>query len=371
MKVFFFIFLITTASSLFAAPLEGGYALAPRPTASAEEKAQAYMNARLLVIEAARKYEGTPYRYGGLSTSGLDCSGLLVLSFRDALNVSIPRSASGLYTWVVRIPIERAQPGDFVFFRTANNNNITHVGLYLGNRRFIHAASEGSVTGVIYSSLDEQYYVRTFAGAGRAFPEAPAGFTANSSTGSGNQGNRQVNTGTQGSGGNNSSDFRLVVGAAFAPTFNSFKESNNIIRGFTSQLCFGAETSSSGLQFSFGIEVRPEYDGSLGVFRLPVTLSLGIYDKYRIFAGPVLSFGDASLSVNGEKREYTGGTSWLGIVGVSYEPFTFRIKGNSFSPYIEAAWQSYYPVESDFIFAADFSASFRVSAGLKWKIQIW
>jgi hypothetical protein len=64
-----------------------------------------------------------------------------------------------------------------LFFRTGANANITHVALYLGNRRFIHSASAGANTGVIYSSLDEEYWARTFAGAGRVFPEtAPFAF---------------------------------------------------------------------------------------------------------------------------------------------------------------------------------------------------
>jgi len=163
-----FIFCIT---GIFAAPLESGYTLAPRFDASAEERSNAYINARLRVVDATVRYLGTPYRYGGMSAAGVDCSGLLLLGFSNALGVALPRSASDLYNWAVDIPIERAQPGDLVFFRTGITYSITHVGLYLGNRRFIHAASDGPQTGVIYSNLDEQYYRNTFAGAGRVFPE--------------------------------------------------------------------------------------------------------------------------------------------------------------------------------------------------------
>ena len=132
------------------------------------------MTARLRVIEVSKKYLGTPYRYNGISALGIDCSGLIYLSFNEALGVSLPRSSSGLYTWTVRTTIERAQPGDLLFFRTGASISITHVGLYLGNRLFIHTASSGSNTGVIYSSLDESYWARAYAGAGRAFPEVPA-----------------------------------------------------------------------------------------------------------------------------------------------------------------------------------------------------
>ena len=176
MKYFLIFLLIFISKELVAAPLEEGYSAAPCASATPQERIIAYINARLSVIESAEKYEGTPYRYGGVSASGLDCSGFLNISFMDALGVTLPRSASALYSWVIRIPIENAQPGDLVFFRTGSTNSINHVGLYLGNRRFIHAASAGSITGVIYSNLDEPYYASTYAGAGRAFPETPPGY---------------------------------------------------------------------------------------------------------------------------------------------------------------------------------------------------
>jgi len=172
MRIFFTVIILFIALGLYAAPLERGYPLAPSAGASPNERAQAYINARTKVIEAAVKYLGTPYHLGGTSAAGMDCSGFTFRSFHDALGVSLPRSSSNLYTWTVRIPIESARPGDLVFFRTNGSRIINHVGLYIGNRRFIHAASAGARTGVIFSSLNEQYYISTFAGAGRAFPEA-------------------------------------------------------------------------------------------------------------------------------------------------------------------------------------------------------
>jgi len=171
MKILFSVMMIFIVLGLYAAPLERGYPLAPGAGASAEERAQAYINARTKVIEAAVKYLGTPYRYGGTSEAGMDCSGFMFRCFHDALGVSLPRSSSILFTWVVSVPVENAQPGDLVFFRTNGSRGINHVGLYVGNRHFIHAASAGSQTGVIFSSLNEQYYISSFAGFGRAFPE--------------------------------------------------------------------------------------------------------------------------------------------------------------------------------------------------------
>jgi probable lipoprotein NlpC len=171
---FFFssILMFFVCGFLSSAPLETGFSLAPEVSASREEKARVFIEARKKVINAAVKYENTPYRYGGITSKGLDCSGFIYLSFKDALGVSLPRSASAIYSWVEKVPLERAQPGDLLFFKTGGNNNITHVALYLGGRRFIHSASAGSTTGVISTSLHDGSWSRTFAGAGRAFPES-------------------------------------------------------------------------------------------------------------------------------------------------------------------------------------------------------
>jgi len=378
-RVFLSIILIFSASFIYAAPLTSGYSLAPRTTASPEEKDKAYINARLKVIEASRVYLGTPYRYGGMTSAGLDCSGFINLSFRDALGVSLPRSASGLFSWTVRIPYDKAQPGDFLFFRTDTTGNITHVGLYLGERVFIHAASAGARTGVIYSSLDEHYWSNVFAGAGRAFPEStPFSVDSNTSVASAGSGTRQGSPSAANSpsaasaptanetGGNG----RLLIGAAIAPIWNGFIKGGDLVRGFSSVFCLYADTYSIGPRMVFGFEIRPEYDGALGVFRLPITFSWGPNDQIRLFAGPVFSFGDASLSIEDDVRYYSGGTSWLGTIGFTAAPFNIKMANGDFSPYIETAWQSYFSENSKFDLAADFSAGFRFSTGVRWIVHV-
>jgi probable lipoprotein NlpC len=371
MRIIFSLLLIFFAVNVFAAPLENGYALAPKATASQEEKANAYLDARQRVINASKKYEGTPYVYSGMTTKGVDCSGFICLSFKDALNVSLPRSASGLYSWAERTTLDKAQPGDFLFFKTDNSGQVTHVALYLGERRFIHAASAGSKTGVIYSSLDEKYYTDTYAGAGRAFPEIPPNLRIDIDSTTGNSG-----TGARRAGRSRSSDsskpeienFHLLTGVAFAPIWNSIINDGELLRGFTSQICLCTEISPFGQQSVFGIEVRPEYDRVLGVFRLPITLSVGADEKIRFFAGPVFSFGDASLTVNGEQRNYSAGTGFFSVVGVTAAPFTINTSGGKFAPYLEAAWQTYFSDNINII--ADFAASFRFSTGIRWLIKI-
>jgi probable lipoprotein NlpC len=125
--------------------------------------------ARLKLIKTAESYLGTPYRYAGVDKRGLDCSGLVYLSFREGLGYKTPRSADSIYAWTEKIDTAELQPGDLVFFVTYGTR-ISHVGIYTGEDRFIHSASEGPKTGVMYSYLGESYWKRTYKGAGRALP---------------------------------------------------------------------------------------------------------------------------------------------------------------------------------------------------------
>jgi probable lipoprotein NlpC len=376
-KPLFLVFMVFTAFSLFAVPLETGYSIAPARGASSDEKARAYLEARNRVINASAKYLNTPYRYGGITSSGIDCSGFIYASFKDALGVNLPRSSTGLYSWTDSISMDKAQPGDLLFFKTDSSGNISHVALYLGDRNFIHSASAGPRTGVIYSNLDESYWKRTFAGAGRVFPEIPAGYTVTNAhvanaAGAGGQPRlgppdasppAAASSASSGTG-------RLLVGVAIAPTWGAFLKDGDLVRGFASHIRIAADTYSLGPRMIFGLELRPEYDRALGVFRLPITLSWGPNDQIRIFGGPVFSYGDASLSTEDGTRQYSGGTSWFGTIGITAAPFIFSSEAGEFAPYMELAWQSYYNQGAGRNLNADFSAGFRFSTGVRWTLQL-
>jgi probable lipoprotein NlpC len=342
------------AGRLAAAPLEGGFALAPKASASPAEKDAAYQEARSRLLTAAGKYERTPYRYGGMDQRGLDCSGFVSLSFLDALGISVPRSAEGLYSWVEKIPIDNAQPGDLVFFRTTKTNKISHVGILVGGGRFIHSASEGPVTGVIYSRLDEKYWSRTYAGAGRALPAIGTTGGADMENGVKISQNESVKQKEKGI---------LLIGFAAAPTWNTYFADGNVIRGAAGQIRLGAVVHPFGQQMIFGAEIRAEWDSTLGVFRLPFTLSWGLSDRLRIFAGPVLSFGDAALDASGKSNPFSGEASGLGAVGLTFAPFAIKIARTDLAPYGEISWQSYFNPDSNT--GADFAAGLRFSTGLR------
>lgn len=116
------------------------------------------------IVNTAMRYLGTPYRWGGTSPGGFDCSGLVQYVCR-ANGISVPRVAAsqrGAGRYVSR---ENLQPGDLVFF--SNGGGISHVGIYAGNGNMIHAPHTGDVVKV--ASINSSYRVSHYAGAVRVW----------------------------------------------------------------------------------------------------------------------------------------------------------------------------------------------------------
>lgn len=116
------------------------------------------------VISTARTFIGTPYKYGGTTRSGMDCSALLINSF-SAVKVNLPRSSEAQSKVGTEIKMDELRPGDLVFFATGNKKKeITHVGLITDvkskdNIKFIHASSS---LGVVETNLLAEYYQKRF-----------------------------------------------------------------------------------------------------------------------------------------------------------------------------------------------------------------
>ncbi|ORM67443.1 NlpC/P60 family protein [Pantoea rwandensis] len=109
--------------------------------------------------EQLNHWRGTPYRYGGLSRGGIDCSGFVYLTFRDQFAMQLPRSTLDQTDIGTRIDKSDLLPGDLVFFKTGSGENGLHVGIYDTDNTFIHASTS---QGVIRSSLDNVYWRKVF-----------------------------------------------------------------------------------------------------------------------------------------------------------------------------------------------------------------
>jgi cell wall-associated NlpC family hydrolase len=106
---------------------------------------------------------GVAYRYGGTDPRGFDCSGLVQYSFSQA-GVRLPRTSEDIFRRSKLIPQAEMRPGDLVFFRISSNK-VSHVGIYAGNRTFIHSPSSGK--GVSYAQLGNSYWRQRLVATGR------------------------------------------------------------------------------------------------------------------------------------------------------------------------------------------------------------
>lgn len=120
---------------------------------------------RETLLGEASAWSGTPYRYGGETRAGIDCSALVQRIYRDSFDVRLPRTTAGQVLEGQRIARDELQPGDLIFFRPSRRDR--HVGIYVDNGMFLHASSS---SGVRMSKLDNPYWISHYWQARR--PEA-------------------------------------------------------------------------------------------------------------------------------------------------------------------------------------------------------
>jgi len=120
------------------------------------------------VVKAAYAFRGTRYVMGGTSRSGFDCSGFVRYILGSTGGVELPRTATEQYYHGAPIPSNQLQPGDLVFFKNTYKHGISHVGIYAGAGKFVHAANAHK--GVRMDNLGDSYYQSHYAGARRVLP---------------------------------------------------------------------------------------------------------------------------------------------------------------------------------------------------------
>lgn len=135
--------------------------------------ATAAKDTRAAVLRIAAGFKGVPYKYGAESPSAFDCSGFVRYVYRAAAGIELPRSARSYVGVGSAVALEDALPGDIVVFNTVGSG-ASHVALYLGDKRVIHAVSDGPRTGVIESPLSDRYWGGRIIGVRSILAAAPA-----------------------------------------------------------------------------------------------------------------------------------------------------------------------------------------------------
>lgn len=255
---------------------------------------KASVHARSLVVRSAERYLGTPYRYGGESAGGMDCSGLVYTAYLEATGVKVPRTVTALSSWVQKIALADLQPGDLVFFSLQPGGmQANHVGIAAGERSFIHATSQGAHTGVIRSSLSDPAWASRALYGGRALPSTalPGSFV----------------------------DLGLM---AIIPEED--------VLGLAGRSWWGyAFSAGAALSLPFGLAAGMETglrtDPASGIFRVPLELVLGRPVGLALFAGPALTLSahsfqplDSSESFVRYGRSYLPSGSFFGTFGIRH-----------------------------------------------------
>ena len=120
---------------------------------------------RQALVNEARRWLGTPYKYGGNDSDGLDCSGLTVNVYKNVMNLAIPRNSARQAEYCQGVTRDNVKAGDLLFFSMSRSRSgINHVGIYIGEGKMIHSSSS---RGVVVSGLDDGYYTSRFVMAGR------------------------------------------------------------------------------------------------------------------------------------------------------------------------------------------------------------
>ncbi|MCO5233084.1 MAG: C40 family peptidase [Chitinophagales bacterium] len=117
----------------------------------------------------AYSWLNTPYRYGGNSKNGIDCSRFVMKMYNDVLGIPTNGTSREIFNKGNTIDKSQLQEGDLVFFRT-RGNSVSHVGVYLQDNKFVHSSTS---KGVVVSSLNEPYWQRTYYKSARFFEANP------------------------------------------------------------------------------------------------------------------------------------------------------------------------------------------------------
>ena len=283
-------------------------------------------------VAESKKYVGSPYVLGAVGPDKFDCSGLVYFCARESIQKQLPRTAKALYNYCRIIPDKDKEIGDLLFFKTNNTAPITHVGIYIGNNQFISAISDGPNTGVIISSLKQDYWKPKYVACGQFLPSgknkasSSDDFDEEDFLDDDNSGTVGRSGGSGGASGGSNVNFK---GSSF---YNPEAEGLNVLAADAALYCNWSLVSPNSFMFQWrGLELQTNvrytkwflepgfgmgfrFNYGLGVFQIPLLFSATINDYFRFYAGPVITFGTPHMMVTGEEIK---GSFFPGIIGIS------------------------------------------------------
>lgn len=297
--------------------------------------------ARARLIEYSKGFLGCPYRSGSTGPATFDCSGFVFSMFRESTGIQLPRKSSAIYSKSTKIEDSEREPGDLVFFKTTSSGAISHVGIYIGDSKFIHSASDGRETGVIISTLERGYWKTHYTASGRYIPSAQpvAGEKIEESpeekawgtdgenselTDSAKSPSKSVSLNSGNSEKSKKSDTfvsKIALDATAAIDWNFFDSKSFALKFRGGSATFHAAYGSGEVKPGLGATFR--YDTGTGVFQIPLIATLSLGEFLRIFMGPVVTIGEASLP--GDSDREIEASFFPGIIGMAWSSPSLKI----------------------------------------------
>ncbi len=312
------------------------------------------------LIAEAKKYVGVPYLWGGTTVEGMDCSGFIYTASRNSVKVQLPRTVEAMYGFMRIVPDSKKEKGDILFFKTVGNS-ISHAGIYIGNNQFVHSVSDGPNTGVIVSSLNQTTWKNAYAGVGQFLPASgsvseSAGSNASSSGGSGSSSSSvESNSFLE----NTTFDFSATM------LWNFFSSDSFLfnIRGGTIQ----AHARYSAWETEPGIGVELRFEPRMGIVQVPVQFSVTVPYGFRVYAGPVFTFGTPTLV--GSNKEVSA-SIFPGILGFSWQSPSASLGNVSLSFVQDICWTVFNKTDNSALHIGDaFASGLVFSTGVRFSLD--
>lgn len=350
-KNFLLIVLTILCTNLFAAEISPA-------------QAQVY---REKFVAEAKKYVGCPYEYGSVGPKTFDCSGLIYYTARESTGIQLPRTAKAIYNFCRRVPDKDREPGDLLFFKTTGNGTISHVGIYIGNSQFISAISDGPNTGVIISSLKQDYWKDKYVSAGQFIGSGKGAVQEEEFEEEVVVLEDDDATGSEQASGNGKFAAGLVADAAIYCDWSLINMNQFMFKfrgiDFQTNIYYKYWPLQPGIGFNF------RFNTSQGLFQLPVLFSAYATKNVRVYAGPVISFGKNAKLISTEKEIVP--SFFPGILGVSLTTPELKLGGTKLQIVQDISYTVFNNMDNSALnFVESFASGFVMSTGIKFTLPL-